>query len=194
MGKNKENVIVKRTDSVVISIPPTPGIPIQNVPIIVSNLLRKVSYNPGGYDFSLDTSTDMTTIKFYFFIEEMDKVNTFLEDLKDKFPDATSFFAPSLLLIFDKIISQETALRYSMTLAKVGDILLYATLNNEIAVVYSSLNDERQFFGNINKLIKQEFKTKKVIVTPHMGSTEDSVSHKTPLYISPPYYGAVKRL
>jgi len=194
MGKDKENVIVKRTDTIVISIPPTTEIPIQNVPIIVSKLLEEVDYNPGGYDFSLDNSTNMTTVTFYFSAEEVDTVHTFLAYLKKKFPDATSFFASSLLLTFDKIISQETALLYSVALAKVGNILLYAALNNEIAVIYSSFNDETQFFGNINKLIKRELKTKKVIVKPYKGMTEDSVSHNTPLYISPPYYGAVKRL
>jgi len=194
MGKDKENVIVKRTDSIVISIPPTTEIPIQNVPIIVSKLLEEVGYNPGGYDFSLDNSTNMTTITFYFSAEEVDTVHTFLAYLKKKFPDATSFFALSLLLTFDKIISQETALLYSVALAKVGDILLYATLNNEIAVVYSLLNDEKQFFGNINKLIKQELKIKKVIVKPHTGMTKNNVSHQTPLYISPPYFEAIKRL
>jgi len=194
MGKNKENVIVKHTDSVAIIIPPTTEIPIQNVPIIVSKLLEEVGYNPRGYDFSLDNSTNMTTITFYFSAEESDTVHTFLAYLKKKFPDATSFSGYSLLLTFDKIISQETALLYSEALAKVGNIVLYATLNNEIAAVYSSLNDGKQFFGNINKLIKQELEIKKIIVTPYTGMTKNNVSHQSPLYISPPYFEAIKRL
>jgi len=195
MSKDKEHFIVKNTESVVITIPPTTEIPVHNIPIIVSKLLRRVGYNPGGYDFSLDTSTDVTTITFYFFVREADKVNAFLKELDRKFPNATSFFENSLLLTFDKLISKQTALSYSIALAKLGDVLLYAVLNNEIAVVYSSLNDEEMFFANPGRLIKREINLiRKRPILKSYTTSENSSSHQTPLYISPPYYGAVKRL
>jgi hypothetical protein len=195
MSKDKEHFIVKNTESVVITIPPTTEIPVHNIPIIVSKLLRRVGYNPGGYDFSLDASTDVTTITFYFFVRDTDKVNAFLKELDRKFPNATSFSEYSLLLTFDKLISKQTALSYSIALAKVGDVLLYAALNNEIAVVYSSLNDEEMFFANPGRLIKREINLiRKRPILKSYTTSENSSSHQTPLYISPPYYGAVKRL
>lgn len=184
MGKNKEHVTVKRTEVVIINIPPTTEILNHDIPIIVSKLLRDIDYNPDGFDFTVDVSTGLTTFGFYFFAEDAIRVHRFIEDLKRKFPEATRALSYGLLLDFDKLPSPRTELVYSKALAKIGDIVLYASVNKRIVVSYSKIKREESYFSNVCKLVKHEVDSVRRQIIPRFRE----LGYQNKSYVSPPYF------